>query len=122
MYPQYVRINLLTNFVALVMRDIYPVSCLFNIYIYVFIKITFVLSTAFGSVLSSSFYQLYDLDIIPWMRKDTLGGVNTIHIYQHRYKILFYILWLFAHWMPTRNGENLEPADFMPLDTFEFQN
>jgi hypothetical protein len=122
MYPQYVRINLLTNFVALVMNDIYPVLCLFNIYIYVFIKITFVLSTAFGSVLSSSFYQLYDLDIIPWMREDTLGGVNTIHIYQHRYKILFYILWLSDHWMPTRNAENLEPADFIPLDAFEIPN
>lgn len=68
------------------------------------------------------FCQIYDVDIILWTRKDPFGGVNTMHIYQHRYKILFYILWLFAHWMPTRNGENLEPADFMPLDTFEFQN
>lgn len=54
---------------------------------YAFVGVTsfyinnFVLSTASESAVSSSFSNLYDVDLIPWTRKDTIGGKNQYNAY-----------------------------------------
>ena len=61
--------------------------------------------------------------LFPGVGKDALGEqTNTMHIHQHRYEILFYILWIYAYWMPTRNAESKINAELMTFCAFRVAN